>query len=61
MQCYKEGSRLRVRPISDGYNHSWHIQFPRAIREEGVKFVVDELVECGNFYRARGNIKRLES
>ena len=61
VQCYKEGSRLRVRPISDGYNHSWHIQFPRAIREEGVKFVVDELVECGNFYRARGNIKRLES
>ncbi|MFT5682239.1 MAG: hypothetical protein ACI8RZ_003157 [Myxococcota bacterium] len=61
VECYKEGSRLRVRPVSAGYNHDWHIQFPRALREDGVKFVVDELVECGNFYRARGSIKRLDS
>ncbi len=61
VECYKEGSRLRVRPVSPGYNHDWHIQFPRSIRQDGVKFVVDELVSCGSFYRARGSIKRLDS
>ena len=61
VQCYKEGGRLRVRPVSPGYHSDWHCQFPRALREDGAQFVVDELVVCGNFYRARGTIKRLES
>ncbi len=60
VECYFEGSRLRVRPVSAGYKHTYHVQFPRGLREDGVKFVVDELVECGNFYRARGNIRRLD-
>ena len=61
VECYTDGSRLRVRPVSAGYHHDWHIQFPRALRADGVRFVVDELVACGNFYRARGSIKRLDS
>ncbi|MEL6345059.1 MAG: PQQ-binding-like beta-propeller repeat protein [Myxococcota bacterium] len=61
VECYYEGSRLRVRPVSTGYRHDFHVQFPRAIREDGVRFVVDELVDNGTFYRARGNIRRLES
>ena len=33
--CVKEGSRLRVRITSPGYNQEANCQFPRAIRAEG--------------------------
>jgi outer membrane protein assembly factor BamB/predicted DNA-binding WGR domain protein len=60
VECYKEGGKLRIRVVSEGYNKSWHCQFPKGIREEGVRYVVDEIREAGaGFYRAFGNIKKL--
>jgi predicted DNA-binding WGR domain protein len=60
VECYQEGSRLRVRVVSEGFDPSWHCQFPKGIREAGARYVVDEVRESRNgFYRAFGNIKKL--
>jgi outer membrane protein assembly factor BamB len=60
VECFKEGGKLRIRVVSAGYNKSWHCQFPKGIREEGARYVVDEVREAGGgFYRAFGNIKKL--
>ena len=61
VECYKEGSKLRVRPASPGYNKKWNVQFPKDLRELGAKYVVDELREsgAGGFYRAHGTIRKL--
>lgn len=60
VECYKEGSRLRVRVVSEGFNQTWRCQFPKGIREEGARYVVDEVREARNgFYRAFGNIRKL--
>lgn len=61
VNCHREGGKLRVRVMSDGYNPDFNVQFPRNIREEGVTYVVDEikLSADGSFYRASGNIRRL--
>jgi len=61
VECYKEGSKLRCRVITEGYQNSWNVQFPRNLREEGARFVVDEIRESsrGGFYRAYGNIRKL--
>ena len=60
LECVKEGSKIRVKVVSDGYKN-WHVQFPKNLREAGAKFVVEEIVESarGGFYRSRGDIKRL--
>ena len=54
-------SKLRVKVVSRGYHEDWYCQFPRDLREEGARFVVDELREAtqGGFYRVVGDIKRL--
>lgn len=36
--CVQEGSKLRVRVTSPGYNHDANCQFPRAIRVDGKTF-----------------------
>lgn len=61
VECVKQGGKLRVRVISEGYNSEFNVQFPRQIREEGVTYVVEEikLSANGDFYRAVGTIKRL--
>ncbi|MFN3202615.1 MAG: PQQ-binding-like beta-propeller repeat protein [Bradymonadia bacterium] len=61
VECYKEGSRLRVRPVGDGFNAGWHVQFPKHLREAGARYVVEALKESsrGGFYRASGDIKKL--
>ena len=61
VECYQEGSQVRVRVISSGYKTDWNVQFPRDLRTVGAKFVVDEVRESskGGFYRAHGGIKRL--
>jgi outer membrane protein assembly factor BamB/predicted DNA-binding WGR domain protein len=60
VECFKEGSNLRVRVISEGYNKNLHCQFPKGIREAGARYVVDEVREArGGFYRVLGDIKKL--
>ncbi len=61
LECFREGDRLRVRAASPGYDPARNVQFPKEIRVEGARFVVDELRESsrGGFYRAHGDIKRL--
>lgn len=61
VQCVKEGKKLRVRVVSDGYNPNYNIRFPRNIREEGILYVVDDVRETaqGGSYIAYGKIKKL--
>lgn len=61
LECVKEGSKLRMKVVSAGYHAGWYCQFPRDLREEGARYVVDELREAtqGGFYRVLGDIKRL--
>ena len=61
VQCVPEGKKLRARVVSDGFNPNYNIRFPRSIRELGVLYVCDEVVEAtgGGSYVAGGEIKRL--
>ena len=61
LKCDKIKGKLRVRVISEGYNPDLNVQFPRSIREEGVTYVVDEVILSAkqDFYRTSGEIKRL--
>jgi predicted DNA-binding WGR domain protein len=60
VECFKEGGKLRVRVISDGFNKELRCQFPKGIREEGARYMVDEVREArGGFYRVLGNIRKL--
>ena len=61
IQCVKEKSKLRARVVSDGYDPNFNMRFPRSIREEGILYVVDEVIlgPGGNSYIACGDIKRL--
>jgi Ca-activated chloride channel homolog len=61
LKCEKEGGKLRIKVASDGYDANKNVQFPRALREEGVSYLVDQIVTSadGSFYRAQGNIRRL--
>ncbi|AXG78019.1 WGR domain-containing protein [Streptomyces paludis] len=60
VECVDAGGRLRVQVVSDGYEPSWNVQFPRGIREAGTRYVVDSLHPArAGFYRVRGEIRRL--
>jgi Ca-activated chloride channel family protein len=61
VQCVAEGSKLRARVVSDGFDPNWNIRFPRSIRELGVLYVCDQVnvVSGGGQYAAAGEIKRL--
>ncbi|MEU2754209.1 WGR domain-containing protein [Streptomyces albidoflavus] len=60
VECVQEGGRLRVQVTTEGYDPSWNVQFPRAIREPGARYVVDAVhAASGGFYRVRGDIRRL--
>ena len=62
VKCVKEGSKVRVRVESAGFDSNKNVQFPRALREDGARFVVDSVVEskAGDFYRAIGNPRKIE-
>ncbi|MFG3351381.1 WGR domain-containing protein [Streptomyces sp. NPDC048001] len=60
VECIPSGGRLRVHVVSEGYEPSWNVQFPRGIREAGARYVVDALHPADSgFYRVRGEIRRL--
>ncbi len=61
VKCEKEGGKLRIKVVADGYDSNKNVQFPRAIRQEGVTYLVESIVPSadGGFYRATGWIKRL--
>ncbi len=58
LECIKEGAKLRVRVLSDGYQKDWNVQFPKNLRKEGSQYLVDKIYPAanGNFYRVFGNI-----
>ena len=60
VQCVKDGSKLRARVVSDGYDPDFNMRFPRSIREDGMLYIVDEVNEVagGGQYQALGTIKR---
>jgi hypothetical protein len=61
VQCIKEGSKLRIKVVSDGYQPTWNVQFPIELREQGARYLVDEVRESsrGGFYRVYGDIKKI--
>ncbi|MFF5567239.1 WGR domain-containing protein [Streptomyces sp. NPDC012623] len=60
VECVDHGGRLRVHVVSDGFEPTWNVQFPRGIRQAGTRYVVESLHPAqGGFYRVRGEIKRL--
>jgi hypothetical protein len=63
LQCVKEGKNLRMRILSPGYEPNWNVQFPNELRQAGAKYLVDEVRESarGDFYRAYGDIKSIDS
>ena len=56
LEIVREGSKLRAKVISPGYDPAKNCQFPRDIRVEGKKFQVDGIINAGSFYRIKGNI-----
>lgn len=59
--CVREGGRLRVKVEADGYDGGLNVQFPRALRAEGARYVVDGLETSadGSFYRVVGEVRRV--
>jgi len=57
----QEGGKLRVHVVSEGYDRTRGVQFPKDIRVPGARYVVTEIHSSatGGFYRARGEIRRL--
>ncbi|MEJ1931921.1 VWA domain-containing protein [Nostoc sp. NIES-2111] len=60
LACVREGGKLRVKIVSDGYDANKNVQFPRSIRAEGARYVVEgvELSSDRSFYRVVGKISR---
>ncbi|MET8053011.1 WGR domain-containing protein [Streptosporangium sp. NPDC005286] len=61
VECFREGERLRVRVVSEGYDTRRNVQFPKGVREAGARYLVEgvRFSERGGFYRAYGDIRRL--
>lgn len=59
VECVDEGGKIRVRPLSPGFDAEFNVQFPRDIRTPGTRYLVDglELSGSGGFYRVRGQIR----
>ncbi|MGI4869699.1 MAG: vWA domain-containing protein [Janthinobacterium lividum] len=60
IQCVKDGSKLRARVVSDGFDPDWNMRFPRGIRDEHTLFVVEHVNTApdGKSYIASGDIKK---
>lgn len=65
VECIQRGARVRVRPVSAGYDTSLWCQFPRQLRQPGTRYAVERLDRTqprrgAPYYRAAGEIRRLE-
>jgi Ca-activated chloride channel family protein len=60
LHCVREGGKLRIKVLSENYDATKNVQFPRAIRAEGARYVVEglELSSDRSFYRVQGTITR---
>lgn len=60
LYCVREKGKLRIKVMSDGYDSTKNVQFPRSIRAEGAHYIVEGLESSsdGTFYRVRGKINR---
>ena len=47
LSCYREGGKLRIRVVSDGYDAAFNVQFPRTVREEGIHYIVERAATVG--------------
>ena len=49
------------RVLTPGYDPYWRVQFPKDIRIPGAGYLVTEVRQAahGDFYRTRGEIRRL--
>jgi predicted DNA-binding WGR domain protein len=63
LRCVRDGGKLRVKVLSDGYHKDWFVQFPNDLRVEGMYYIADEVKEAaqGGFYRVLGNIFKIEA
>ncbi|MBP2473320.1 putative DNA-binding WGR domain protein [Crossiella equi] len=61
VECVQQGGRLRVHVVSEGYDRTRAVQFPKGIRVPGARYLVSEIHSSatGGFYRTRGEIRRL--
>lgn len=61
VQCVKEDGKLRIKVLSDGFDPTFNVQFPRSLRQEGVRYLVEKVEPSSNgtFYRASGAIQVL--
>ena len=59
--CVRSGGKLRIKVVSDGFDPTLNVQFPRALRAEGAHYAVDNLVHSadGSFYRVDGAVRRI--
>ena len=58
VECVREGGKIRVKPASPGYDPDMNVQFPRDLRVEGARFLVDDLDDSpGTHYRVVGQIR----
>jgi|HubBroStandDraft_1064217.scaffolds.fasta_scaffold37035_2 hypothetical protein len=58
-------SKLKIRPACPGYDSSLYCSFPRALRQEGARYLVAALIkreppEARPYYRTAGEIRRME-
>ncbi|MEC4803964.1 MAG: reverse transcriptase domain-containing protein [Jaaginema sp. PMC 1079.18] len=62
VECYKKGSKLKVKVVSPGYNPDWNVRFPKDLRREGARYRVESIKEAsrGGFYTVSGGITLLK-
>jgi uracil DNA glycosylase len=61
LTCEREGGKLRVKAHGERVDGAVPVLVPRAVREEGARYVADEveLSAHGTFYRVKGSLRRL--